>query len=98
VRDGVLVKNGNGMSQKWPLVKKDSGIFLVMCINRTKKLSIKAGGSQIPQFHWCRNIHSHDNMFHHGRDKPNGEASYVNMTVDGCTNPSYLAGKKYYSF
>ncbi len=65
VRDGALDRNGNGVGQKWPLVKMDTWVFLVMQINRTIKLSIKLGGSRILQFHWCRNICSHDDMFRH---------------------------------
>ncbi len=51
VSDGALDKNGNGKGQKWPFVKMDTGVFLVKHINRTNKLSIKLGGSQILQFH-----------------------------------------------
>ncbi len=69
VRGGALDRNGNGngngMGQTWLLVKMVTRVFLVKQINRTNKLSIKSGGSQILQFHWCRNIHSHDDMFCH---------------------------------
>jgi hypothetical protein len=36
-----------------------------MQINRINKLSIKLGGSRILPLLWCRNICSHDDMFHH---------------------------------
>jgi hypothetical protein len=65
VRDGALDRNGSGMGQKWPLEKLNTRVFLVMQINRTNKVSIKLGGFQILQFLWCRNIHSHNAMFHH---------------------------------
>ncbi len=35
VRDGVYDRNGNGVGWKWPLVKKDTCVFLSMQINRT---------------------------------------------------------------
>jgi hypothetical protein len=31
-------RNGNGVGQKWPLVNKDTGVFLVLQINRRNKL------------------------------------------------------------
>jgi hypothetical protein len=65
VRDGALDRNGNGVGQKWLLVKMDTRVFLVMQINRTNKLSTELGRSRIIQFHWCRNIHFHDDMFCH---------------------------------
>ncbi len=63
VRDGALDRNGNGVGKKWPVVKMDTRVFLVMQINRTNKLPIKLGGSRIHQFLWCHNICSHDDMF-----------------------------------
>jgi len=60
VRDGKLDRNGNGMGQISPLAKMDIGVFLVIQINRTNKVSIKLGGSQSLQFVWCRNICSPD--------------------------------------
>jgi hypothetical protein len=39
--------------------------ILLMQINWINKPSIKRGGFQILQFFWCRNIHSHNTMFHH---------------------------------
>ncbi len=47
VRDRVLDRNGNGVGKKQPLVKMDILVFLVKQINRTNKLSIKLGRSQI---------------------------------------------------
>ncbi len=47
VRDGTLDRNGNGMGQKWPLVKMDNRVFLAVQTNGINKLSIKLGGSQI---------------------------------------------------
>jgi hypothetical protein len=47
VRDRVLDRNGNGVGQKQPLVKMDILVFLGKQINRTNKLSIKLGRSQI---------------------------------------------------
>jgi hypothetical protein len=52
VRDRALDRNGNGMGQKCPLVKKHTSVFLVMQINRTNKLLIKLGGSQILWISW----------------------------------------------
>jgi hypothetical protein len=69
VRDTELDRNGNGMGQILPLAKMDVGVFLVIQINRTNKLSIKLGGSQILQFLWCRNIRSHNDMFRHNLTK-----------------------------
>ncbi len=64
MRDGALDRNGNGIGWKWPLVKRDTWVFLVKQINRINRLSIIFGGSQIISFHWCLNISSHDHMFH----------------------------------
>ncbi len=63
VRDGALDRNGNGMGWKWPIVKRDTLVFLAKQINRINRLSIILGGSQILSFHWCLNIH-HQEMFH----------------------------------
>ncbi len=65
VREEALDRNGSGMGQKCPLEKLNTWVFLVMQINRINKLSIKFGGFQIPQFFWCRNIHSHNTIYHH---------------------------------
>ncbi len=35
VREGVLVQDGIGVAQKWPLVKLNTRVFLSMKINRT---------------------------------------------------------------
>jgi hypothetical protein len=35
VREGALVQDGNGVGQKWPLVKLNTRVFLSMKINRT---------------------------------------------------------------
>jgi hypothetical protein len=51
-KDRALDINGNGMGQKCPLVKKHTSVFLVMQINRTNKLLIKMGGSQILWISW----------------------------------------------
>ncbi len=51
VRDGAFDRNGNGVGQKWTLVKVDTLVFLVMQIDRTNKLSIKLGRSRIVQFY-----------------------------------------------
>ncbi len=63
VRGGALDRNGNGMGWKWPLLKRDTLVFLVKQINRINRLSIILGGSQILSFHWCLNIR-HQEMFH----------------------------------
>ncbi len=65
VSDKALVGNGDGVGQKWPLVKSNSWVFLSNQINRTSKVSITLGGSLILQFGWCHNIWSHDAMFCH---------------------------------
>jgi hypothetical protein len=39
VRDRALDGNGNGVGLKWPLVKKDTLVFLAKQINRTIRLS-----------------------------------------------------------
>ena len=53
VRDRVLDRNGNGVGQKWPLVKMYTLVFLVKQIKTTNKLSIKLGGSQT----FCHSIY-----------------------------------------
>ncbi len=35
VREGAMVQDGNGVGQKWPLVKLNTRVFLSMQINRT---------------------------------------------------------------
>ncbi len=47
VGDGALDRNENGMDWKWPLVKKDTWVFLVKQINRIKRLSIKMDKSWV---------------------------------------------------
>ncbi len=44
MRDGALDRNGNGMGWKWPIVKRDTLVFLVKQINRINRLSIILGG------------------------------------------------------
>ncbi len=46
-RDRALDRSGNGVGLKWPLVIMNARVFLSIQINRTNKLSIKLGGSQI---------------------------------------------------
>ncbi len=50
VGNRALDRNGSDVGQKWLLVKLNTCVFLVMQINRIRKLSIKLGGFQILQF------------------------------------------------
>ncbi len=45
-----MVRNGSGMGWKWPLVEKDTRVFLVTHINRINRLSIILDRSQILWF------------------------------------------------
>jgi hypothetical protein len=65
VRDRVLDRCGSGVGQKKLVKKKNLPVFLAIQINRINKLLIKLGVFQILLFFWCRNIHSHNTMFHH---------------------------------
>jgi hypothetical protein len=62
VRDGALDRSGNGAGWKWPLVKKDTCVYLVKQSNRIKR---DIGWILDCSYHWCLNICSHDDMFHH---------------------------------
>ncbi len=47
VGDRVLDRNGYGEDWKWPLVKKDTWVFLAKQINRINRLSIKMDKSWV---------------------------------------------------
>jgi hypothetical protein len=47
VRDGALDRSGNGAGWKWPLVKKDTWVFLVKKINGINRLSVKRDKSWV---------------------------------------------------
>jgi hypothetical protein len=79
VRDGALDRNRNDIGLKWPLVKKDTRVFLVKQINKTNKLSIKLRGYQILPFHSRLDIHSHDDMSR--RTSSNGGIQTVDIRI-----------------
>jgi hypothetical protein len=53
VRDIALDRNGNGVGWKWPLVKKDTRVFLENQINIINRLSIKRDESWVGLKFFC---------------------------------------------
>ncbi len=61
VREGALVRNGNVVDWKWPLVKKEQ-LSIFSKTNQWNQIGCQSSLADL-QFHWCRNIQSHDDMF-----------------------------------
>jgi len=65
VKEGALQRSGNGVGWKWSLAKEDTWVFLTKQINRLPNKRLKLGWISNSLFHWCLNIRSHNDMFHH---------------------------------